>query len=116
MVEALKEIGSKPLFSVLKGEGHGIQKVYSDQNIYKWLLSQHKHAYERFIEITSLWTPKVESVNSPKDDKTQKELVIKNEPAKAPEVPENQENKTGVKSFIYNLFNKKEPYVQSSLH
>lgn len=116
MVQALEEIGSKPLFSVLKGQGHGIQKVYSDQNIYKWLLSHHKHAYERFIEITSLWTPKVESVNSPKDDQTQKELVIKSAPVVAPEVIENQENKTGVKSFIYNLFNKKEPYVQSTLH
>ena len=37
MVEALQEVGSKPIFSVLKGQGHGIQKVYSDQNIYKWL-------------------------------------------------------------------------------
>jgi predicted esterase len=116
MVHALEEIGSKPLFSVLKGEGHGIQKVYSDQNIYKWLLSQHKHAYEKFIEITSLWTPKANAVTTPKDDKAQKELVIKSAPVKAPEVPENQENKTGVKSFIYNLFNKKEPYVQSTLH
>ena len=77
MVEALQEVGSKPIFSVLKGQGHGIQKVYADQNIYKWLLSQHKQAYERFLEITSLLSPKIDSVNTQKRERGQKELIVK---------------------------------------
>ena len=121
MVEALQEVGSKPIFSVLKGQGHGIQKVYSDQNIYKWLLSQHKQAYERFLEITSLWSPKVDSVNTKSSEKDQKVLVVKETPSVQSDnrdtSPENnQENKLDTKSFIYNLFNKKPAYKQSTLY
>ena len=114
MVGALQELGSRPKFSVLKGQGHGIQKVYSDQNIYKWLLSQHKQAYERFLEITSLWSPKVDSVGSAKKEVEKKDLVMKS--AAAPQIPVNQENKNGIKSFFENLFGKKETYQQSTLY
>ena len=113
MVDALQEIGSKPIFSVLKGQGHSIQKVYSDQNIYKWLLSQHKQAYERFIEITSLWSPKIDSVNTEESDSGKKELIIKNHHT---QIPDNQDNKSETKSFLYNLFNKKPAYKQSTLY
>jgi hypothetical protein len=113
MVDALKEIGSNPKFSVLKGEGHGIQKVYSDQSIYKWLLSQHKQAYERFIEITSFWSPKVDSVNSVNKNNDKKIDLVKSAPVM---LPDNQENKTPTKSFFYNLFNKKPPYKQSTIY
>ena len=111
MVEALQEVGSKPIFSVLKGQGHGIQKVYSDQNIYKWLLSQHKQAYQRFLEITSFWSPKVDSVNSKNTENSQ--LVVKETPV----IPaDNQENKTEPKSFWDNLFNRKPAYKQATLY
>jgi len=111
MVEALQEVGSKPIFSVLKGQGHGIQKVYSDQNIYKWLLSQHKQAYQRFLEITSFWSPKVDSVNSKSTENSQ--LVVKETPV----IPtDNQENKTEPKSFWDNLFNRKPAYKQATLY
>jgi len=113
MVEALQEVGSRPKFSVLKGMGHGIQKVYSDQTIYKWLLSQHKQAYERFIEITSLWSPKIDSVNMAKPENEKKELIVKETPIQQ---PENQETKQETKSFFYNLFNKKPEYKQSTLY
>jgi len=113
MVDALQELGSRPKFSVLKGQGHGIQKVYSDQTIYKWLLSQHKQAFEKFMEITSLWNPKIDSVNTGgSSDKDKKELVVKNLPLQQ---PDNQDNKSA-KSFINNLFNKKPEYKQSTLY
>jgi hypothetical protein len=112
MVDALQELGSRPKFSVLKGQGHGIQKVYSDQTIYKWLLSQHKQAYEKFMEITSLWNPKVDSVNSGNITNEKKALLVKN----LPMLPDNQDNKPGAKSFLYNLFNKKPEYKQSTLY
>jgi len=113
MVEALQEIGSRPKFSVLKGQGHGIQKVYSDQNIYKWLLSQHKVAYERFIEITSLWSPKIDSVKPVSSENEQKNLVVKS--STLPQ-PVNQDNKPVERSFFYNFFNKKPAYKQSTLY
>ncbi|MEI6138845.1 MAG: dienelactone hydrolase family protein [Mariniphaga sp.] len=113
MVGALQDLGSRPKFSVLKGQGHGIQKVYSDQNIYKWLLSQHKQAYERFLEITSLWTPKVDSVGTVKQEMEKKDLVLKSSVTQS---PVSQDNKTGVKSFFENLFGKKQTYQQSTLY
>ncbi len=113
MVGALQGIGSRPKLTVLKGQGHGIQKVYSDQNIYKWLLSQHKQAYERFVEITSLWDPRVDSVGTVKNTSAKKDLIVKSFPLLQ---PDNLENKPGAKSFIYNLFNKKPPYKQSTIH
>ncbi len=64
MVKAMKKAGSDPKFSILKGQGHGIQKVYSDQTIYEWLLSHQKKAYERILEVASFWTPKVDSVST----------------------------------------------------
>jgi len=112
MVDALQELGSRPKFSVLKGQGHGIQKVYSDQHIYKWLLSQHKQAFEKFMEFTSLWNPKIDSVGSSKSDITKKPLLVKNTPLQ----PENQESKPGTKSFLNSLFNKKPAYKQSTLY
>ncbi len=116
MVEALQDVGSRPKFSVLKGQGHGIQKVYSDQNIYKWLLSQHKQAYERFMEITSLWSPKIDSVNTVtnENDNEKKDLVVKSAPLLP--MPNTQENKPEERSFLYNLFNKKPAYKQSTLY
>jgi hypothetical protein len=113
MVDALQEIGSKPKFSILKGQGHGIQKVYSDQNIYKWLLSQHKQAYEKFMEITSLWNPKVDSVNSDNKNIEKKALLVKSTPVPQ---PDNQQDKSAIKSFFDNLFNKKPEYKQSTLN
>lgn len=113
MVGALQEIGSRPKFSVLKGQGHGIQKVYSDQTIYKWLLSQHKQAYEKFIEITSLWNPRIDSVNTRMSESEKKELIVKSLPLQQ---PDDQNNKPGAKSFLYNLFNKKPEYKQSTLY
>ena len=114
MVDALQELGSRPKFSVLKGQGHGIQKVYSDQTIYKWLLSQHKQAYQRFLEITSFWTPKVDSVSTPVKEVEKKDLVIKNIPLSQPADPENKP--ATAKSFFYNLFNKKPAFEQSTLY
>jgi len=113
MVGALNNIGSRPKFSVLKGQGHGIQKVYSDQTIYKWLLSQHKQAYDKFIEITSLWNPKIDSVNTIMTDTQKKALIVKNLPDQQ---KDNQENKPESKSFLNNLFNKKPAYKQSTLY
>jgi len=113
MVGALNDIGSRPKFSVLKGQGHGIQKVYSDQTIYKWLLSQHKQAYDKFIEITSLWNPKIDSVNTIMTDTQKKALIVKNLPDQQ---KDNQENKPESKSFLNNLFNKKPAYKQSTLY
>lgn len=113
MVEALQELGSRPKFSVLKGQGHGIQKVYSDQTIYKWLLSQHKQMYERFLEITSLWGPKIDSVNTVSSNEKKADLVIK---APAPLQPASQEDKSTVKSFLDNLLGKKPAYQQPTLY
>ena len=113
MVDALQELGSRPKFSVLKGQGHGIQKVYSDQTIYKWLLSQHKQAYDKFMEITSLWNPKIDSVNSVVSETEKKDLLVKTLPLQQ---PDNSEGKSGAKSFLNNLFNKKPAYKQSTLY
>lgn len=113
MVDALEELGSKPKFSILKGQGHGIQKVYSDQNIYKWLLSQHKHAYEKFMAITSLWSPKVDSVNTTNKGNENKDILVKSTPVTQ---PDSQEDKSAIKSFFESLFPKKSEYKQSTLN
>jgi dienelactone hydrolase len=113
MVDALQEIGSKPKFSILKGQGHGIQKVYSDQNIYKWLLSQHKHAFEKFMEITSLWSPKVDSVNTANKVNEKKDILVKSTPVTQ---PDSQDEKSAIKSFFDNLFPKKTEHKQSTLN
>jgi len=118
MVDALQELGSKPKFSILKGQGHGIQKVYSDQNIYKWLLSQHKHAFEKFMEITSLWSPKVDSVNTANKGIENKDILVKSTPVPQSDTPEDKpvEEKSAIKSFFDNLFPKKTEYKQSTLN
>ncbi|MGY0036209.1 prolyl oligopeptidase family serine peptidase [Pedobacter sp. NJ-S-72] len=38
----LKKSNSHVLFTRLKNKGHGIQYLYEDHEIYKWLLRQHK--------------------------------------------------------------------------
>ncbi|HEY3388355.1 MAG TPA: hypothetical protein VGK38_02210, partial [Prolixibacteraceae bacterium] len=68
---------------------------------------------EKFIEITSLWNPKVDSVNTGSSDNDKKELMVKSSPLQQ---PDNQENKPEAKSFLYNLFNKKPAYKQSTLY
>ena len=40
MVKALKKIGNKPKFTIVKGKGHDITSLYYDDDIYKWLLSK----------------------------------------------------------------------------
>jgi hypothetical protein len=112
MVKAMQEVGSDPKFSVLKGQGHGIQKVYSDQTIYEWLLSHQKKAYERILEVASFWTPKVDSVSAQKKE-DQKDLVTKIFP-----IPETfmDKKKGNVKFSIFDLFSKKPVYTQETLH
>jgi len=39
MVRALKAVGNKPKFTVLKGKGHDITSLYYDDQLYHWLLS-----------------------------------------------------------------------------
>jgi poly(3-hydroxybutyrate) depolymerase len=108
MVKAMKEAGSDPKFSILKGQGHGIQKVYSDQTIYEWLLSHQKKAYERILEVASLWTPKVDSVTTQKKDDN-KSLVTKIFP-----IPETKKGNT--RFNLFDLFSKKPTYKQETLH
>ena len=112
MVEAMQEVGSDPKFSVLKGQGHGIQKVYSDQTVYEWLLSHQKKAYERILEITSLWTPKIDSVNTEKNEE-KKSLATKIFPIPDSFLDKKQRN---VKSIFYDLFTKKPIYNQPTLY
>jgi predicted peptidase len=38
MVEALKNCGGNPKFTVLKGYPHDIHRTYGDENLYKWML------------------------------------------------------------------------------
>jgi hypothetical protein len=112
MVKAMQEVGSDPKFSILKGQGHGIQKVYSDQTIYEWLLSHQKKAYERILEVASFWTPKVDSVNiGKKEDK--KKLATKIFP-----IPDSfyDNKKTNVKSMFFDFFSKKPAYTQPTLY
>ncbi|BDC50609.1 hypothetical protein F183_A29250 [Bryobacterales bacterium F-183] len=40
MVQALKKIGNKPKFTILKGKGHDITGQYNDDDIYEWMLSK----------------------------------------------------------------------------
>ncbi len=65
MVNAMQELGSRPKFSVLKGQGHDIHKVYSDEGVYEWLLSQHKQVYEKLLSF-NFWSPRTDSVNTVK--------------------------------------------------
>ena len=40
MVKALKKVGNKPKFTIVKGKGHDITSLYYDDDIYKWILSK----------------------------------------------------------------------------
>jgi predicted peptidase len=40
MVKALKKVGNKPKFTIVKGKGHDITSLYYDDDIYHWLLSK----------------------------------------------------------------------------
>ncbi len=40
MVKALRKIGNKPKFTVLKGKGHDITGQYNDDDIYDWMASK----------------------------------------------------------------------------
>ena len=108
----MQEVGSDPKFSVLKGQGHGIQKIYSDQTIYDWLLSHQKRAYERILEVASFWTPKVDSVSTEKKEDSNS-LVTKIFP-----IPETlMDRKKGNEKFsLFDLFSKKPTYTQQTLH
>ncbi len=108
MVNAMKEAGSDPKFSILKGQGHGIQKVYSDQTVYQWLLSHQKRAYERILEVASLWTPKVDSVS------IEKKVENKNLVTKIFTVPDTK--KSNARFSFFDLFSKKPTYSQETLH
>ncbi len=115
MVEAMQEAGSRPKFSVLKGEGHDIHHVYSEQNVYQWLLAQHKSVYEKLVSL-NFWSPKTDSVISQKREELIKEVqkssiaekfILKSQ-AQTPTPTES------VKSFLLNFF-KPKPFEQSSL-
>jgi predicted peptidase len=112
MVNAMQELGSRPKFSVLKGQGHDIHKVYSDQGIYDWLLSQHKEVKEAYEKLFSLdfWLPKTDSVMSASNENAA-ELVKK---SSITEKLLNQ-NKKNPRSFIFKLFQPK-PFEQSSIY
>jgi predicted peptidase len=111
MVNAMKDLGSDPKFSILKGQGHGIQKVYSDQTVYEWLLSHQKKAYARILEISNLWAPRIDSVNT---QSNQKSLVDKM--FSLPQSGTNQQKKESSKTSIFDIFTKKQPYTQETLH
>jgi predicted peptidase len=42
MVEALKRCGGSPKFTVLKGQGHDIHRIYENETIYRWMYMQQK--------------------------------------------------------------------------
>ena len=111
MVNAMKEQGSDPKFSILKGEGHGIQKVYSDQTVYEWLLSHQKKAYEKIMGISSFWTPRIDSVNTKRN---QGNLVHKIFPL--PQTGTDQKKKDNSKYSVLDIFTKKPTYTQESLY
>ena len=99
MVKTMKKAGSDPRYSILKGQGHGIQKVYSDQTIYGWLLNHQKRAYERILDVASFWSTRIDSVSTLYKD-ANKNLVKKNP------IPESLAvKKKGIDKFsIFDLF------------
>ncbi len=40
MVKALRQVGNKPKFTIVKGKGHDITAMYNDNHIYDWMLSK----------------------------------------------------------------------------
>jgi pimeloyl-ACP methyl ester carboxylesterase len=111
MVEAMQEQGSRPKFSVLKGEGHDIHHVYSEQNIYEWLLAQHKSVYEKLVSI-NFWSPKTDSVISQKKEEIINEVRQSNLAGKF--IIKSQTPTETTKSFFSNFF-KPKPFEQSTL-
>lgn len=111
MVEAMQEKGSRPKFSVLKGEGHDIHHVYAEQNVYEWLLAQHKNVYEKLVSM-NFWIPKADSVISQKRDQLIKEVKQSSFADKF--IVKKPAQTVTAKSFLYNLF-KPKPFEQSSL-
>jgi hypothetical protein len=111
MVEAMQGMGSRPKFSVLKGEGHDIHHVYAEQNVYEWLLAQHKNVYEKLVSI-SFWSPKTDSVISQKKAEIIKEVRQSSIAGKF--MVKTQTQSETAKSFLFNFF-KPKPFEQSSL-
>jgi hypothetical protein len=113
MVEALQEKGSRPKFSVLKGEGHDIHHVYSEQNVYEWLLAQHKNVYEKLVSM-NFWSPKTDSVISQKKAEIIKEVKQSNIAGKFIINSNPQTQTETARFFLFNFF-KPKPFEQSSL-
>ncbi len=111
MVEAMQEMGARPKFSVLKGEGHDIHHVYSEQNVYEWLLAQHKSVYEKLASL-NFWSPKTDSVISQKKEEIINEVKQSNLAGKF--IFKSQAQPENTRSFLFNLF-KPKPFEQSSL-
>ncbi|MEI6275678.1 MAG: prolyl oligopeptidase family serine peptidase [Prolixibacteraceae bacterium] len=115
MVEAMQVAGSRPKFSVLKGEGHDIHHVYSEQNIYEWLLAQHKNVYDRLVSMNmNFWSPKADSVISKKREEIIKEVKQSNIAA-GKFILNTQTPAEQTKSFFFNFFKPKATYEQSTL-
>jgi hypothetical protein len=115
MVEAMQEQGSRPKFSVLKGEGHDIHHVYAEQNIYEWLLAQHKNVYDRLVSMNmNFWSPKTDSVVSKRKEEIIKEVRQSNIAGKFILNTQTETQSETVKSFFMNLF-KPKAFEQSSL-
>ena len=114
MVEAMQEVGSRPKFSVLKGEGHDIHHVYSEQNVYEWLLAQHKNFYDRLVSMNvNFWSPKTDSVISKKREEIINEVKQSNLGGKF--ILNTQTPTEQTKSFFFNFFKPKPVYEQSTL-
>ena len=47
MVQALKKIGNRPRFTILRGKGHNIESVYDNDDVYRWMLSKRAHSNEQ---------------------------------------------------------------------
>jgi predicted peptidase len=112
MVEAMQDQGSRPKFSVLKGEGHDIHHVYAEQGVYQWLLAQHKNVYEKLVSMT-FWSPKTDSVISKKKQEIIQEVKQSNIASKFI-IKSNSPTESAAKSFFLNFF-KPKPFEQSSL-
>lgn len=114
MVNAMQELGSRPKFSVLKGEGHDIHHVYAEQSVYEWLLAQHKNVYEKLVSM-NFWSPKNDSVISQKKQEIIHEVQQSSLAGKIILQAQPQSQTTSpARSFLYNLF-KPKAFEQSSL-
>jgi pimeloyl-ACP methyl ester carboxylesterase len=114
MVAAMQDKGSRPKFSVLKGEGHDIHHVYAEQSVYEWLLAQHKNVYEKLVSMT-FWSPRADSVITKRKQEIIKEVRQSNIAAgKFILNGRTQSPEQNTRSFFYNLF-KPKPFVQSSM-